>query len=1343
MMDALFSFLQSPTAVAVSAGLLVTLPVGLVVTLILVCLLRLLSPRRAGWRYSLCLGGLLLIVSSALLMSAWLVEFPEGPRLLHGQILAETHTKPAADLPIGMPVEPGRPVRESGVRPAAELGESPSPEMYTFSLLAWFLWFSPWMTGAWLCGALFFTSRFLIGLLADHRLVQAAHPLEDPEFLQQIHVLAERVCLTHLPRVVCSNLVSSPAVHGWWRSTLLLPVSFATRFPPDQIEVILLHELAHLRRHDYLVNLIQMLIDALLFFNPMVWWLNRQIRLEREACCDLVASQDCSATALAHALSDLAGALKPSPMAAAQRLGGFPRGSLLNRIQRLLRPETRPKLHLSLYQCASFLGSWGVGLLFLFFVSRQAALLAQPFWTPATYEAITAQHEKQQRFGKGGQGVQPARIHVVDPEGRTYVVVFRKNAPRGVKALSARILSGNSGTDGFHLAMKRRVVLMPLADAADLPAHFLTNRSHFPQHDLLWLSVPGFALADIALSDAEHGGRTLTIPLKRADPLGFQLTDVAGKPLAGSPVTVEVWLSPVIESRKNLVAARDRRASFIRGGLYQANDKGWVTLNKEVCEDDRGKYRFFISAPGYEPRVLQGDALDGVTLALKRLRKFDVVLRDADGQVIQDGWVRPRTVRIGEQNERDIWLEPAVGMGKTDASGRGQVWFPADAREIVIEAGVGHPLQVGYPFDSVPDHRLAVAVVSPDHQGPVTLTLKKYGADIVIEKGDADLSDFSSYKLGMVQAFWSQEVASETRSLGTWSRISLTEEADRFHGRVESGLPGILLRLRHPLGEQMVEPDEDGVYRLHLSAQAEAEAKLSVPLREVTLLLEVAEGAAPPEGTLSVSWSVPNNSEALAWNHHKTQGFWPRNQVPLSRFYNGLPKFRSSASLQVAVRDGRAVFHAPSGVKVRTHERGLIGYRTEGSGLGRFQVPEGTGPVTLTFTAKRRGVVALNTPLPVWIKEELSLSSGKLFAEARFVHRDEQGFKWVEEDFTMRSGRTLKIPIGADSVSVHKGALQLSAHVPLDKEMQLFVQLNGVLLLSEPFRATVSRPTPVVRFDWARAWAQTEIETTYQGEALSFWPNGHIEGWPANTFTFGSENLGTQRLTYPKGWESHIRIGAAGHGWTLSHRLLSRTTQNRDNRHWLFYGKQVPLEPDLPRQNMELDLWPLPREGDIAAIVWRDVEKRMWQMVLSQRYEDEEVLLTPLYLSVFMIEEDGIPGRVDRSVPFRLLLKKSDHIIKGLTESQPLPRRFVTPKDRQAFNAGERVDVTLVTLHLDQAEELVPNMLWRFDEEPLRLGRDRLNGAMVALDPGKHRLVPKAPIPDTGFQFSNTFWDRN
>ena len=118
--------------------------------------------------------------------------------------------------------------------------------------------------------------------------------------------LARRLHLTRRISLLESRLVDVPTVVGWIKPVVLLPVSALAGLSAEQLEAILAHELAHIRRHDYLVNLLQTLVETLLFYHPAVWWLSGRIRAERENCCDDLAVSLCGdPVTYASALADL------------------------------------------------------------------------------------------------------------------------------------------------------------------------------------------------------------------------------------------------------------------------------------------------------------------------------------------------------------------------------------------------------------------------------------------------------------------------------------------------------------------------------------------------------------------------------------------------------------------------------------------------------------------------------------------------------------------------------------------------------------------------------------------------------------------------------------------------------------------------------------------------------------------------------------------------------------------------------------------------------------------------------------------------------------------------------
>jgi D-alanyl-D-alanine endopeptidase (penicillin-binding protein 7) len=148
--------------------------------------------------------------------------------------------------------------------------------------------------------------------------------------------LADRCGIGRHVRLRIVDALASPVTAGCWRPVVLVPAALVTGMPPQLLEALLAHELGHVRRHDYLVNLVQNVIEALLFYHPAVWWISRRIRQERELIADDFAAHRLGEPRqLARALSELE-RLQFSHHHLAQAAAG---GDLMARIRRLVRPD--------------------------------------------------------------------------------------------------------------------------------------------------------------------------------------------------------------------------------------------------------------------------------------------------------------------------------------------------------------------------------------------------------------------------------------------------------------------------------------------------------------------------------------------------------------------------------------------------------------------------------------------------------------------------------------------------------------------------------------------------------------------------------------------------------------------------------------------------------------------------------------------------------------------------------------------------------------------------------------------------------------------------------------------
>ena len=141
----------------------------------------------------------------------------------------------------------------------------------------------------WFVGVIVCSLRPVWGLRTQWRLRRVGLSPVSDELQRTLNDLTRRIGLRRVVRIAQSACVTVPMVVGYLRPMILLPASVLTGLTPTQLESLLAHELAHVRRHDWLVNALQVVVETLLFYHPAVWWLSSRIRDERELCCDDIA----------------------------------------------------------------------------------------------------------------------------------------------------------------------------------------------------------------------------------------------------------------------------------------------------------------------------------------------------------------------------------------------------------------------------------------------------------------------------------------------------------------------------------------------------------------------------------------------------------------------------------------------------------------------------------------------------------------------------------------------------------------------------------------------------------------------------------------------------------------------------------------------------------------------------------------------------------------------------------------------------------------------------------------------------------------------------------------------
>ena len=203
----------------------------------------------------------------------------------------------------------------------------------SFRAKQWFDTHLAWLVSLWFIGVVMLSMRTAGGWTFAQALKHRGNRPADPSWQQTLARLASRLGGRRNLALHESTLAGVPAVIGWLRPVILLPVSALAGLTPQMMEAILAHELAHIRRHDYLLNMLQTAIETLLFYHPAVWWVGKKIRQERENSCDDLAVTACGdALIYARALSALEHIRCASPQLAMAATDG----SLYARIRRLL-----------------------------------------------------------------------------------------------------------------------------------------------------------------------------------------------------------------------------------------------------------------------------------------------------------------------------------------------------------------------------------------------------------------------------------------------------------------------------------------------------------------------------------------------------------------------------------------------------------------------------------------------------------------------------------------------------------------------------------------------------------------------------------------------------------------------------------------------------------------------------------------------------------------------------------------------------------------------------------------------------------------------------------------------
>ena len=171
------------------------------------------------------------------------------------------------------------------------LSQAPTVDPGSFfrSVSEWCIGNAPWIFLLWFFFFMFKVTQLVRGFLAVDKLRKMGIRNSTAEWINSLNNLKGILGIRKKIDLHESRLIHQPIVIGFFKPVILVPLGLLNGLRPQEVEAILLHELAHIRRNDYLVNLFQSLLETVFFFNPFLYWLSEMIRDERELCCDAVA----------------------------------------------------------------------------------------------------------------------------------------------------------------------------------------------------------------------------------------------------------------------------------------------------------------------------------------------------------------------------------------------------------------------------------------------------------------------------------------------------------------------------------------------------------------------------------------------------------------------------------------------------------------------------------------------------------------------------------------------------------------------------------------------------------------------------------------------------------------------------------------------------------------------------------------------------------------------------------------------------------------------------------------------------------------------------------------------
>ena len=756
------------------------------------------SMRRPGPRYVACLAALGAVFLAT--MAVW----PAAERPRHtsnpGDSTAATTSSAAAPVV-------STPLRES----SAQNGPQPDVRMRQShgALVEAVARAKPWLAILWCLGSMFMLLRCAVQVADADHLRRSCKPAADAALLGLLDEALAALGHVRKIELLIADACSSPLVVGWLMPALIFPASLVTSLSQEQIRLILLHELAHVRRRDYLANLLQMIVESLFFFNPGVWWISRQARIEREACCDEIAvSAGGNRSGYARALLVVAEKALAAPSPAAVAFGADRRsGAFTRRVMRVLHPDRGCAVEPGL---RAGLGWFTAGCVLL-------ALIG--FGTRVTVGVILTPEQRMERTAR-----------IAAEHGLTPVSDDANGAPQSFVPLYGVV----QVADGGPLPGDVQIMVVSQSEHRSESASFGTkpdgtfSQKVRPGRIVVSAYAPNFApcVSSVVTNPAEQ----IRLVLDKGRTISLEARDEAsGQALPGTRFHVQYWVPKSSSTQFPLNSFNADEHGV--GLLLHASDLPF-TVTTELEGYVRTQARF-----EHLPRE------DSLTVRVPRGAEFSGMVLDKSGNQPIRGAEILLLLEEGSAGSAFQWESPENPVARADELGRFHI--NRFKRHTAYHLGV-----------RAPGHE---AVVVGPILAPKTNIIARLGSELTVEgKVTGDLSSLrvEDGQPRLVCGFSEQE--NHWRSFSIPARIENGEAHFRFTNRVAGT---VRVDLNGRTNERFVDaPVVDWI----IDAPPAASPSAPVPLRKVIVRLLPYKGVMP-RGSITITRAEPGTGSPVTY----------------------------------------------------------------------------------------------------------------------------------------------------------------------------------------------------------------------------------------------------------------------------------------------------------------------------------------------------------------------------------------------------------------------------------------------------------------------------------------------